>query len=180
MNAVGRSQRESWANLDSLLHSSPRSPSLFSPIYDAVACSHEEMPFLVCHVSLITESGQSADLLSPASSPTRAEEQTSASGSTSEVSGSSSRRGGSSRRRGAATSLSPVQPPRGAESLQSAGPLRMLYGTLVASPQHFQDIEGQMRTFFLYPEISVRAVGRFQIRVVLMRIPRWVFLLLRR
>ncbi|PWN51323.1 hypothetical protein IE53DRAFT_342532 [Violaceomyces palustris] len=128
----------------------------------------DEMPFLVCHCSLVTDSGQPADLMSPLASSSLVQDQkreqrethepAAEPASTKEVPSSAS---------SSATSAPPIHP----SGNRQPGPVRMLYGTLVASPQPFQGPDGRTRTYFLFPEISVRARGRFRLKLSLMRIP---------
>ncbi|PWZ01152.1 hypothetical protein BCV70DRAFT_158916 [Testicularia cyperi] len=69
---------------------------------------------------------------------------------------------------GVAPSL-PDTPP----TLTDASPnrlVRMLYGTIVASPQPFESPEGDVRPFFFFPEISIRAPGRFKLQCSLIRL----------
>lgn len=47
----------------------------------------------------------------------------------------------------------------------------MLYGSLAASPQVFRGMDGQMATFFFFPEVCVRVRGRYRLRATLMRLP---------
>jgi hypothetical protein len=49
-----------------------------------------------------------------------------------------------------------------------------LYGNLFASVDQLEDLQGNMGFFFLFPDISVRWRGRYQLGVTLMRIARRV------
>jgi hypothetical protein len=49
---------------------------------------------------------------------------------------------------------------------------RMLYGTLVSSPHHLLNLQGQAGNFFIFPDVSVRSRGRYQLAVTLLRIAR--------
>jgi len=46
-----------------------------------------------------------------------------------------------------------------------------LYGSLVSSPQTFRDLHGRQGTYFLFPDVSIRIRGRFQLRVTLIELP---------
>lgn len=118
-----------------------------------------DLPFLICQCSLLDERGEAADLreepvasappLAPAS-PARSRK---------------GRKSSSTVERASETS-SPTTP---ADSQLA----RMLYGTLVASPQLHrapEEEEGE-KVYFFFPEISVRATGKFKIVCRLMRLP---------
>ncbi|KAJ7576863.1 velvet factor-domain-containing protein [Mycena floridula] len=47
---------------------------------------------------------------------------------------------------------------------------RLLYGNLVSSADHLQDLQGNMGYFFLFPDVSIRWRGRFQLGITLLRI----------
>lgn len=47
-----------------------------------------------------------------------------------------------------------------------------LYGSLVSSPQTFRDLHGRQGTYFLFPDVSVRTRGRFQLGITLIELPR--------
>jgi len=47
---------------------------------------------------------------------------------------------------------------------------RMLYGTLVSSTHQLYDESNRQGTFFVFPDVSVRLQGRYQLRVTLMRV----------
>ncbi|KAJ7875164.1 hypothetical protein B0H14DRAFT_2343351 [Mycena olivaceomarginata] len=51
-------------------------------------------------------------------------------------------------------------------------PPPILYGSLVLSVNHLEDHEGNMGLFFLFPDVSIRWRGRFQLGVTLLRISR--------
>ena len=46
----------------------------------------------------------------------------------------------------------------------------MLYGTIVAGSQQYNSPEGVERSYFFFPEISIRMLGRFKIKCTLMRL----------
>ncbi|KAJ2934866.1 hypothetical protein H1R20_g2214, partial [Candolleomyces eurysporus] len=46
----------------------------------------------------------------------------------------------------------------------------ILYGNLVSSVEHLEDLQGNMGLFFLFPDVSVRWRGRYQLGVTLSRI----------
>lgn len=149
--------------------------------------SNADLPPLVCHASLTTETGLAADMLSPVSSPQPLPRGISESPP-------------SVRTRGhvGASSVEQQRP----NSPTSPGSRRMLYGTLVASPLSILDpesivpiasphrslsssrsqrvalismsapISGRNGIFFFFPEISIRARGRFCLRISLMPLPR--------
>ncbi|KAJ7762432.1 velvet factor [Mycena olivaceomarginata] len=48
----------------------------------------------------------------------------------------------------------------------------ILYGSLVASVDQLEDLNGNMGLFFLFPDVSIRWRGRFRLRVNLVRICR--------
>lgn len=50
----------------------------------------------------------------------------------------------------------------------------ILYGNLVSSVDQLEDLQGNMGLFFLFPDVSIRWRGRFQIGVTLLRISRRV------
>lgn len=80
--------------------------------------SYDELPFLVCHLSLETPNGQDAAIV-----------------------------------------ISP-----------DSEPVSMLYGTLVATPIEMDDQTGAQGVYFVFPDVSVRYVGRFRLKALLMRI----------
>jgi len=49
----------------------------------------------------------------------------------------------------------------------------MLYGHLVSTVEQFEDLQGNMGLFFLFPDVSVRNCGRYQLGVSLIRITRF-------
>ncbi|KAJ7743119.1 velvet factor-domain-containing protein [Mycena metata] len=53
-------------------------------------------------------------------------------------------------------------------------PPPILYGNLVSTVDHLEDQNGNMGLFFLFPDVSVRWRGRFQLGVTLVRIGRRV------
>jgi len=54
-------------------------------------------------------------------------------------------------------------------------PTSQLYGSLVSSPQTFRDLHGRQGTYFLFPDVSVRIRGQFQLSVTLIELPGSVF-----
>ncbi|CAL1714948.1 unnamed protein product [Somion occarium] len=48
---------------------------------------------------------------------------------------------------------------------------RMLYGSLVASPQILRNYQGRQGVYFLFPDVSIRWRGQFRIGVSLLRLP---------
>lgn len=79
---------------------------------------YDELPFLVCHLSLETPNGQDAAIVT---SP-------------------------------------------------DTEPVSMLYGTLIATPAEMDDQTGAQGVYFVFPDVSVRHVGRFRLKALLMRI----------
>ncbi|EIW79198.1 hypothetical protein CONPUDRAFT_138355 [Coniophora puteana RWD-64-598 SS2] len=47
---------------------------------------------------------------------------------------------------------------------------RLLYGNLVSSPQKLRDLQGRLGLYFLFPDVSIRYRGRFQLGISLLRI----------
>ncbi|OJT02869.1 hypothetical protein TRAPUB_6539 [Trametes pubescens] len=50
---------------------------------------------------------------------------------------------------------------------------RLLYGNLVSSPHLLRNLQGRRGVYFMYPDVGVRQRGRFQLKVTLMRLPRF-------
>ncbi|EIW58756.1 uncharacterized protein TRAVEDRAFT_72234 [Trametes versicolor FP-101664 SS1] len=50
---------------------------------------------------------------------------------------------------------------------------RLLYGQLVSSPHLLRNLQGRRGVYFMYPDVGVRQRGRFQLKVTLMRLPRF-------
>ncbi|KAI0629155.1 velvet factor-domain-containing protein [Trametes polyzona] len=50
---------------------------------------------------------------------------------------------------------------------------RLLYGNLVSSPHLLRNLQGRRGVYFLYPDVAVRERGRFQLKVTLIRLPRF-------
>ncbi|PWN33433.1 uncharacterized protein FA14DRAFT_180079 [Meira miltonrushii] len=50
-------------------------------------------------------------------------------------------------------------------------PVTMLYGTLTASAVQLPDVRQRLRTFFIFPEISIRSKGRFRLNINLFKLP---------
>lgn len=118
-------------------------------------CRSEELQSLVCHVTLLTADGQPANMLSPTISPRHSPYRP--------------RRSSSRLLEGG---IGEPPSPR-ITSTQPLNSVRMLYGTLVASPLQLNDVFQRKRVFFIFPEISVRSRGRFRLHIVLMRMPLW-------
>ncbi|KAJ6581222.1 velvet factor [Mycena capillaripes] len=57
---------------------------------------------------------------------------------------------------------------------RQGAPQPILYGNLVSSVDHLEDQNGNMGLFFLFPDVSVRWRGRFQLGISLVRIGRRV------
>lgn len=53
-----------------------------------------------------------------------------------------------------------------------ASPQRLLYGNLVSSPHMLRNLQGREGVYFLFPDVSVRWRGRFQLNVTLIKLPR--------
>ncbi|PWN28742.1 hypothetical protein BDZ90DRAFT_217817, partial [Jaminaea rosea] len=147
--------------------------------------SDVEGSWLLCQVQLTTESGQTADMISTSAA-------TSGSVTSPPVRRSSRQ---IARSTAAATASSSSPPPTQAVVSGSAGagtaentdasgpvstsspsgilthPLRMLYGSLTASPQVFRSTDGPLATFFFFPEVCVRVRGRYRLRATLLRLP---------
>ncbi|EKM50416.1 uncharacterized protein PHACADRAFT_263692 [Phanerochaete carnosa HHB-10118-sp] len=49
---------------------------------------------------------------------------------------------------------------------------QLLYGNLVSSPHILRNLQGRQGVYFLFPDVSIRIRGRFQLHVTLIRIPR--------
>ncbi|KAN0061920.1 hypothetical protein ACQY0O_005915 [Thecaphora frezii] len=88
-------------------------------------------------------------------------------------------RGSIGRRRGRRRSgRGTVQGPTSSSTASPASPLRelvpparMLYGTLAANPIPYESPEGGEKLYLLFPEISIRATGRFRLRCFLVSVP---------
>ncbi|KAI0334528.1 hypothetical protein GY45DRAFT_1112932 [Cubamyces sp. BRFM 1775] len=52
-------------------------------------------------------------------------------------------------------------------------PERLLYGNLVSSPHLLRNLQGRRGVYFMFPDVGVRQRGRFQLKVSLMRLPRF-------
>jgi len=57
---------------------------------------------------------------------------------------------------------------------RQGAPPPILYGNLVSSVDHLEDQNGNMGLFFLFPDVSIRWRGRFQLGITLVRICRRV------
>lgn len=51
-----------------------------------------------------------------------------------------------------------------------APPRRLLYGNLVSSPQKLRDLQGRQGLFFLFPDVSIRWCGQFQLGITLLKL----------
>lgn len=47
-----------------------------------------------------------------------------------------------------------------------------LYGNLVSTVEQLEDLQGNMGLFFLFPDVSIRSRGRYQLGVTLTKINR--------
>ncbi|KAH9852039.1 velvet factor-domain-containing protein [Lenzites betulinus] len=56
---------------------------------------------------------------------------------------------------------------------QNAPRERLLYGNLVSSPHMLRNLQGRRGVYFVYPDVGVRQRGRFQMKVTLIRLPRF-------
>lgn len=56
----------------------------------------------------------------------------------------------------------------------AASPLRLLYGNLVSSPHVLRNLQGRQGVYFLFPDVSIRWRGRFQLGVTLIKLPRQI------
>ena len=137
-------------------------------------CSEEDLPFLVCHVHLLTDDGRPADMLSPTTSPQRTASRRE-SGSLEQSSPSSlgvrpHERPSPHMSRTSSSTYGPPAP-LSSSSTSSSQSVRMLYGTLVASPLQMLHTNERPATMFVFPEISIRSRGRFCLRISLRRVP---------
>ncbi|KAH9933301.1 velvet factor-domain-containing protein [Fomitopsis serialis] len=62
-----------------------------------------------------------------------------------------------------------VAPP---EQTSQANTPRLLYGNLVSSPHTLLNLQGRQGVYFLFPDVSVRRRGQYQLCVTLLRLPR--------
>ena len=53
-------------------------------------------------------------------------------------------------------------------------PRRLLYGTLVSTAHILQDLQGNYGLFFVFPDVSIRWRGSFQLGVTLMKLSRQI------
>lgn len=49
----------------------------------------------------------------------------------------------------------------------------ILYGNLVSSIDQLEDLQGNMGLFFVFPDVSIRWRGQFQLGITVIRISRW-------
>lgn len=52
-----------------------------------------------------------------------------------------------------------------------SAPERLLYGNLVSSPHVLRNLQGRQGVYFLFPDVSIRWNGRYQLCVSLMKLP---------
>ncbi|KAI0794021.1 velvet factor-domain-containing protein, partial [Fomes fomentarius] len=50
---------------------------------------------------------------------------------------------------------------------------RLLYGNLVSSPHLLRNLQGRRGVYFVFPDVSIRQRGRYQLKVTLIRLPRF-------
>ncbi|CAD6933686.1 unnamed protein product [Tilletia controversa] len=148
----------------------------------------DDMPFFTCQVSLLTEDGRSADLVVPRSIPTPIEDEAPAetpsskrraTGRMSSGRGSSGTSGqtpnasGSQRTVSQSASTSASIESSAGQGLMSSFtlPTRMLAGDRPAHADIYFDENKQRRLLFIFPEISVRLVGKFRFQLNLTRLP---------
>lgn len=113
----------------------------------------EEIPFLICRVNLLTEKEENADMI--------------VSKQTVQQKGSSS---SSSRTRMEIKSSSPSSSSSTLFDSTAQNSFRMLYGTLAATPSRLPDKKQRLRTFFIFPEVSIRSKGRFRLNIELFKL----------
>lgn len=121
----------------------------------------DELPFLICGLSLVTEDGEPADTVNlPSTSSMAAAARLSTGSMLDRV-----------------TAVTSARQARVTSAGSSSGatrsittPLSTLYGTLVASPIQLPNQQRQPRTFFVFPEVSVRSCGRFRLHATVMRL----------
>lgn len=65
-----------------------------------------------------------------------------------------------------------VDNPQSPGNQQASG--RLLYGTLVSSPQIYRNLQGRTGHYFIFPDVSIRYRGRYQLKITLMRLSRRV------
>ncbi|KAI0766585.1 velvet factor-domain-containing protein [Trametes elegans] len=61
----------------------------------------------------------------------------------------------------------------GTDGRGQAAPERLLYGNLVSSPHMLRNLQGRQGVYFMFPDVGVRQRGRFQLKVTLIRLPRF-------
>jgi len=52
---------------------------------------------------------------------------------------------------------------------------QMLYGALSTAVEQYEDLQGNMGLFFLFPDVSIGVRGLYQLGVTLFRINKWVY-----
>ncbi|KAK0546789.1 hypothetical protein OC845_004417 [Tilletia horrida] len=144
----------------------------------------EDLPYLTCTVSLLTEHGGDANLVmaSPVPSASTPEREPSNAKGKKRASGrKSSGRHGTGR--GADSRGASNQHPADAEAEASGQrgpglspstasvPTRTLAGDRPAQGELYLDLDDQRRLFFIFPEVCVRLPGRFRLQIHLSRIP---------
>ncbi|KAE8211501.1 hypothetical protein CF327_g4762 [Tilletia walkeri] len=144
----------------------------------------DDLPFFTCQVSLLTEDGRSADLVRSIPRLTEPEAPV-ASGSTrrratGRKASSPRKASGSSRvvsqSASTSTSTSTTVNLSGASSelglpTSLSIPTRMLAGDRPAHADIYFDENNQRRLLFIFPEVSVRHVGKFRFQLNLTRLP---------
>lgn len=149
--------------------------------------SDADLPFLVCHLSLITEDGQNADMLTKVDPKEAAEAQAASSSSvtTSTLSRQQQQQQEEVKEEEEkqqdrveqqheelekATSASAISSSSNADQDPPTS-VRLLYGTLVASPMQLYTPDNRLGNIFVFPEVSIRSRGRFRLQITVTRIP---------
>lgn len=151
--------------------------------------SDADLPFLICHISLITQDGQNADMLTRVyPKQAAAAEKGSSSINTIEPAPTtkSSSSSSSSTPKPATTTL-PVQQQEKQQEKQIAATtalassssnkldeaptsVRLLYGTLVASPMQLYTPQDRLGNIFIFPEVSIRSRGQFRLQITVTKV----------
>ncbi|KAL9933736.1 hypothetical protein V8E36_007394 [Tilletia maclaganii] len=139
----------------------------------------DDLPFLTCQVSLLTEQGESADLVmgqSPtaqgdAEASTAPEPSTSRRRTTRRVSS----RGGAAGRKTQAKAKAKAQS-SGDDSFSSTdgpilAPTRMLAGDRPAHAEIYFDLDNQRRLLFIFSDVCIRLTGKYRLQLSLTRLP---------
>lgn len=150
----------------------------------------DELPFLICQCSLLEEDDDPADMaVLPPEQSVMGQSNTPASSFSSSASAAGrpgdriSRSSGgkappprasmasSTTADSSATSVDGISAALRNTTVSGApGFGRMLYGTIVTNPRTLDSADGSRKPYLLFPEISIRAVGRFKIQCQLMRL----------